>query len=151
MFVAVLWPRFKGRSVNSMASELYTTGFLKHAYEMSVNPVPDPESWDISDAIQNCIILPWKKMILPRRPKKLRILSAGEKRKLPSCSKCGKKGHNKTTCPEPSSSTSKPAKKARSCSICKKEGHTRLKCPDKPPEPTLIDTDEEKAAGPAVI
>ena len=79
MFVGVLWPRFKGRSVNSMASELYTTGFLKHAYEMSVNSIPDPESWDISDAIQNCIILPWKKKILPGRPKKLRILSAGEK------------------------------------------------------------------------
>ena len=118
---------------------------------MSVNLVPDPESWDIPDAIRNRIVLPWKKKILPGRPKKLRVPSARKKRKLPSCSKCGKKGHNKTTCPEPSSSTSKPAKKARSCSICKKEGHTRLKCPDKPPEPTLINMDKEKAAGPAVI
>jgi len=117
---------------------------------MSVNPVPDTESWDIPDAIRNRIVLPWKKKKLPGRPKKLRIPSAGEKRKSQSCSKCGKKGHNKSTCPEPSSSTSKPAKKARSCGICKKEGHNRLTCPDKPPEPTLTDTDEKNAAGAAV-
>ena len=147
VFVGVLWPRFKGTSINALASELYTTGFLKHAYEMAVNPVPDPEFWDIPDAIRNRIVLPWKRKNLPGRPKKLRIPSAGEKRKLPSCSKCGKKGHNKTTCPEPSSSTCKPAKKARACGICKKEGHNRLTCPDKPPEPTLIDTDEQNAAG----
>ena len=74
----------------------------------------------------------------------------GEK-KVTFLFKVWKKRHNKTTCPEPSSSTSKLAKKARSCSICKKEGHTRLKCPEKPPEPTLIDMDEEKVVGPAVI
>ncbi|KAK3205430.1 hypothetical protein Dsin_019476 [Dipteronia sinensis] len=88
-----------------------------------------------------------KKKNLPERPKKLRIPSAGEKRKLQSCSKCGKKGHNKITFLEPSSSTCKPVKKARTCSIYKKEEHNRLKCPDKPHEPTLIDTDEENAVG----
>ena len=74
-----------------MASDRYTTGYLKHAYGMSVNPVPDTESWDIPDAIRNRIVLPWKKKKLPGRPKKLRIPSAGEKRKSQSCSKCGKK------------------------------------------------------------
>ncbi|KAK3230306.1 hypothetical protein Dsin_002187 [Dipteronia sinensis] len=83
--------RFKGVSINALASDLYTTGFLKHAYEMGVNPVPDPEFWDIPDAILNRIVLPWKKKNLPGRPKKLRIPSVGEKRKLQSCSKCGKK------------------------------------------------------------
>lgn len=150
MFVGVLWPRFKGMSINSMASDRYTTGYLKHAYEMAVNPVPDPESWDIPDAIRNRIVLPWKKKKLPGRPKKLRIPSAGEKRKLQSCSKCGNKGHNKSACPEPSSSTSKPAKKPRSCGICKKEGHNRLTCPDKPLEPTFTDTNEGNVAGPTV-
>ena len=135
-------------SINALASDLYTTGFLKHAYEIGVNPVPDPEIWDVPDAIRNRIVLPWKKKILPGRPKKLRIPSAGEKRKLHSCSNSGKKGHNKTSCPEPSSSTCKPPKKPRSCSICKKEGHNRLTCPDKPPELTLLDTDEENAVGP---
>ncbi|KAK2648005.1 hypothetical protein Ddye_015494 [Dipteronia dyeriana] len=60
-------------------------------------------------------------------------------------------GQKKTTCLEPSSSTSKPGKKPRSCSICKKEGHHRLKYLDKAPVPTFIDIDEEKADGPAVI
>ncbi|KAK3183210.1 hypothetical protein Dsin_030496 [Dipteronia sinensis] len=80
--------RFKGVSINALASNLYTTGFLKHAYEMGVNPNPDPEFWDIPDAIRNRIVLPWKKKNFPGRPKKLRIPSAWEKRKLQSCSKC---------------------------------------------------------------
>ncbi|KAK3204670.1 hypothetical protein Dsin_018716 [Dipteronia sinensis] len=143
--------RFKCVSINALASEFYTTRFLKHAYEMGVNLVPDPEYWDIPDAIRTRIVLPWKKKNLPRRPKKLRIPSTREKRKLQSCLKCGKKGHNKITYPEPSSSTCKPAKKARTCSICKKEGHNRLKCPDKPPEPILIDSDEENAGGEALL
>ncbi|KAK2662097.1 hypothetical protein Ddye_000671 [Dipteronia dyeriana] len=80
------------RSVNQLTCFLpYTIGFLKHAYEMGVSPVPDPEFWDISDAIWNSIVLPWEKKPLPGRPKKLRISSAREKRKLHSCSKCGKK------------------------------------------------------------
>ncbi|KAK3185119.1 hypothetical protein Dsin_032405 [Dipteronia sinensis] len=83
--------RFKGVSIKALASDLYTTRFLKHAYEMGVNLIPDPKFWDIPDAIRNRIVLPWKKNNLPRRPKKLRIPSAGEKRKLQSCSKCGKK------------------------------------------------------------
>ncbi|KAK2649298.1 hypothetical protein Ddye_016787 [Dipteronia dyeriana] len=37
---AIAVARFKGVSINSLVSDLYTTRFLKHAYEMSVNPVP---------------------------------------------------------------------------------------------------------------
>ncbi|KAK2633771.1 hypothetical protein Ddye_028563 [Dipteronia dyeriana] len=148
---AIAVARFKGVSINSLVFDLYITGFLKHAYEMGVNPVPNLEFWDIPDAIQNRIVLSWEKKNLPGRPKKLRIPSVGEKRNLHSCSKCGKKGHKKNNCPESSSITNKPAKRARSCNICKKDGHNRLKCPDKPPEPILIDMDEQKAGGPPVI
>ncbi|KAK2641859.1 hypothetical protein Ddye_023622 [Dipteronia dyeriana] len=35
--------RFKGVSINSLVSDLYTIGFLKHAYEIGVNPVPNPK------------------------------------------------------------------------------------------------------------
>ncbi|KAK3221336.1 hypothetical protein Dsin_008361 [Dipteronia sinensis] len=83
--------RFKGVSIKALSSEFYTTGFLKHAYEMGVNPVLNPEYWDISDAIRTRTVLLWKKNNLQGRPKKLMISSAGEKRKLRSCSKCGKK------------------------------------------------------------
>ncbi|KAK3189585.1 hypothetical protein Dsin_029146 [Dipteronia sinensis] len=75
----------------ALASDFYTTGFLKHAYEMGVNPVPNLEYWDIPDGIRTCTVLPWQKKNLSGRPKKLRIPSAGEKRKLQSCSKCGNK------------------------------------------------------------
>ncbi|KAK2655419.1 hypothetical protein Ddye_008471 [Dipteronia dyeriana] len=143
--------RFKGMLINSLVSDLYTTGFLKHAYEIGVNPILDPKFQNIPDVIRNRIVLPWEKINLPRGPKKLWISSAGEKRKLHSCSKCGKKGHKKNTCPEPSSSTNKPAKKTRSYNICKKDGHNRLRCLDKPPEPILIDMDEQKVDGPPVI
>ncbi|KAK3193385.1 hypothetical protein Dsin_024695 [Dipteronia sinensis] len=67
---SVSWPRFKGVSINTLASEFYTTRFLKHAYEMGVIPVPDPKYWDISDAIWTYTVLPWKKKNLPERPKK---------------------------------------------------------------------------------
>ncbi|KAK2656142.1 hypothetical protein Ddye_009194 [Dipteronia dyeriana] len=83
--------RLKGVSINSLVSDLYTTRFLKHAYEMGVNPVPDPEFWNIPHVIRNSIVLSWEKKKLPGRPKKFKIPSAGEKRKLHSCSKCGKK------------------------------------------------------------
>ncbi|KAK3221321.1 hypothetical protein Dsin_008346 [Dipteronia sinensis] len=76
--------RFKGVSINALVSEFYTTGFLKHAYEMGVIPVPDPEYWDIPDAIRTRTVLPWQKKNLPGRPKKLSIPSGGEKRKLQS-------------------------------------------------------------------
>ncbi|KAK3225563.1 hypothetical protein Dsin_005425 [Dipteronia sinensis] len=129
---------FKGMSINALASDLYTTRFLKHAYEMSVNLVLDPEFWNIPHEIWNLTVLPWKKKKLIGRPKKLMIPSTEEKRKLQSCLNCGQKGHNK----KPSSGTCKPAKKARRCSICKKEGQNKLKCPNKPPDPALIDMDE---------
>ena len=132
-------------SINALCSDFFTTGWLKHAYAMAVNPVPNPETWDIPDAVRDRIVLPWLKRKQSGRPKKSRTPSAGEKRKKQTCSNCGENGHNKKRCPKPSSmpSTSKPSKKARSCGICKKEGHNRLKCPDKPLEPILNDTDEE--------
>ncbi|KAK2655013.1 hypothetical protein Ddye_008065 [Dipteronia dyeriana] len=74
--------RFKGMLINTLTSKLYTTGLLKHAYEMSVNPISDPKFWDIPDAIRNHIVLPRKKKNLLGRPKKLRIPSAGDKRNV---------------------------------------------------------------------
>ncbi|KAK3222501.1 hypothetical protein Dsin_009526 [Dipteronia sinensis] len=50
--------RFEGVSINALASEFYTTGFLKHAYEMGVNPFSDPEYWDIPDVIRTRTVLP---------------------------------------------------------------------------------------------
>jgi hypothetical protein len=132
----------KGIPINALCSDFFTTGWLKHAYAMNVNPVPNPEAWVIPEEVRDRIVLPWVIKKQSGRPKKSRTPSAGEKRKLQTCSNCGQKGHNKKHCPNPSSTTSKRTKKARTCSICKKEGHNRLKCPDRPPETSLHDTDE---------
>ncbi|KAK2661415.1 hypothetical protein Ddye_007948 [Dipteronia dyeriana] len=69
-FVRDLLIRFKGVSINAIASDLYTIEFLKHAYEMGINSVPDLDIWGISNAIRNSIVLPWKKKNLPERPMK---------------------------------------------------------------------------------
>ncbi|KAK0570847.1 hypothetical protein LWI29_007390 [Acer saccharum] len=129
----------KGKPINSLCSDFFTTGWLKQAYAMVVNPVPNPEEWDIADDVRNRVVLPWKKKRLTGRPKKNRMPSVGEKRKQQSCGNCGQKGHNQKSCTNPSCSTGKPAKKARGCSVCKKEGHNKLTCPDrdKAPDPSL--------------
>ena len=57
----MLCTRFKGISINTLASDLYIIGFPKHAYEMGVNPVLVPEFWDIPDEIRNRTVSPWKK------------------------------------------------------------------------------------------
>ena len=96
---------------------------------MSVNPVPEPEAWDIGDDVRNHLVLPWKKKRLTRKPKKNRMPSVGEKRNQQTCGNC--KGHNKNSCSNLSCSTGKPEKKPRACSVCKKEGHNKLTCPDR--------------------
>ncbi|KAK2661920.1 hypothetical protein Ddye_000494 [Dipteronia dyeriana] len=39
--------RLKGMPMTVLCSDFYTTGWLKHAYSMIVNPVPKPETWNI--------------------------------------------------------------------------------------------------------
>ncbi|KAK2640636.1 hypothetical protein Ddye_028431 [Dipteronia dyeriana] len=73
--------RLKGMPMTALCSDFYTTGWLKHAYSMIMNPVPKPETWNIPDEIHHRIILPWEKKRLIGRPKKSRIPSAGEFRK----------------------------------------------------------------------
>ncbi|KAK3230057.1 hypothetical protein Dsin_001938 [Dipteronia sinensis] len=55
--------RFKGMLINALCSDFFTTGWLKQAYAMAVNPIPKPEVWDIADDVRTRVVLPWKKMI----------------------------------------------------------------------------------------
>ncbi|KAK3212227.1 hypothetical protein Dsin_016933 [Dipteronia sinensis] len=52
--------RIKGMPINVFCSNFFTTGWLQHAYAVNVNPVPKPETWDILDAVHDCIVLPWE-------------------------------------------------------------------------------------------
>ncbi|KAK3198329.1 hypothetical protein Dsin_021744 [Dipteronia sinensis] len=54
---------FKGMPINALCSDFFTTGWLKQAYTMAVNPVPKPEVWDIADDVRTRVVLPWKKTI----------------------------------------------------------------------------------------
>ncbi|KAK3218450.1 hypothetical protein Dsin_012420 [Dipteronia sinensis] len=60
---AMVVATFKGMPISALCSDFFTIGWLKQAYAMAVNPVPKPEVWDITNAVHNCIVLLWKKMI----------------------------------------------------------------------------------------
>ncbi|KAK2663503.1 hypothetical protein Ddye_002077 [Dipteronia dyeriana] len=51
----------KGMPINILCFDFFTTGWLKYAYVMNVNPVPKPKTWDIPDAVHDRIVLPWEK------------------------------------------------------------------------------------------
>ena len=67
--ICVFCIRLKGMPINSLCSDFFTTGWLKQAYDMSVNPVPEPEAWDIGDDVRNRVVLPWKKKAIDRKTK----------------------------------------------------------------------------------
>ncbi|KAK3229730.1 hypothetical protein Dsin_001611 [Dipteronia sinensis] len=71
--------RIKGMPINAFCSDFFTTGWLQHAYAMNVNHVPKPETWDIPDAVRDCIVLPWEIKKKSGKPKKSRTPSAREK------------------------------------------------------------------------
>ncbi|KAK3225663.1 hypothetical protein Dsin_005525 [Dipteronia sinensis] len=52
---------FKGMPINALCSDFFTTGWLKQAYAMAMNPVPKPKVWDIADDVRTRVVLPWKK------------------------------------------------------------------------------------------
>ncbi|KAK3207054.1 hypothetical protein Dsin_021100 [Dipteronia sinensis] len=72
---------FKGMPINALCSNFFTTGWLKQAYAMAMNPVPKLEVCDIVDDVRTRVVLPWKKKRLTKRPKKNQMPSVGEKRK----------------------------------------------------------------------
>ncbi|KAK3204506.1 hypothetical protein Dsin_018552 [Dipteronia sinensis] len=104
--------RIKGMPINAFCSDFFTTGWLQHAYVMNVNHVPKPKTWDILDAVRDCIVLLWEIKKQSGRPKKSKTPYAGEKRKLQTCLNCGQKGYTKKSCLKPLSTTTKPAKKS---------------------------------------
>ncbi|KAK3222302.1 hypothetical protein Dsin_009327 [Dipteronia sinensis] len=60
---------FKGMPINALCSDFFTTGWLKQAYAMAVNPVPKPEVWDIANDIRTRVVLLWKKKVIDRKTK----------------------------------------------------------------------------------
>ncbi|XP_052181961.1 uncharacterized protein LOC127794754 [Diospyros lotus] len=131
---------------NSFCHPYYTASWVKKAYELPINPVPNKSAWVIAAHVRRVVVHPLVQRRQPGRPREGRIPSSGEARQRKKCGKCGAQGHNRLSCPNEWSSSigesstaattieSRDAAVAtaranRKCSICKEAGHTRRRCP----------------------
>lgn len=73
--------------------------FYRATYQFVMNPVSDLDKPNVNN-FTNCVRYPITK-ILSRRPKKIRIKSAGKisrTKNTVTCSRCGGLGHDKVLC-----------------------------------------------------
>ena len=89
-----------GKNLNSFVKPFFHTDMYRQAYSFSIGPIPTIEKPVCS--IDDAIILPLLSKRLVRKPKKNRISSIGEFKKVMKYSRCESIGrHNKRTCKEP--------------------------------------------------
>ncbi|XP_062020985.1 uncharacterized protein LOC133737456 [Rosa rugosa] len=93
--------RTKGISVYSMCSQFYTANALMLAYAEPIWPVGNKSEWDVAEDVQNKIVLPPIRQVVPGRRKAVRIPSVGEDAIRKKCTRCGEGGHNRATCQNP--------------------------------------------------
>ncbi|CAG7878667.1 unnamed protein product [Brassica rapa] len=93
--------------VESLVSEVYSVECLGNAYKVDIFPVSkiNPAEDEQTEAV-SLEVLPPATRRPPGRPRKSRILSAGEirmkaPRKKHVCSHCKGSGHNRATCKVP--------------------------------------------------
>ncbi|XP_021813085.1 uncharacterized protein LOC110756023 [Prunus avium] len=84
----------------SFASSYYTRATWAAAYAESIYPVPPQGTWVIPENVQNVNLLPPISKVMPGRRKTQRISSKGEDSRERKCSRCGVKGHYRSTCKE---------------------------------------------------
>ncbi|KAL7194073.1 hypothetical protein ACSBR2_025671 [Camellia fascicularis] len=89
-----------GKNLNSFVEPFFHADMYRQAYSFSIGPVPTVEKPLCS--IENAMILPPLSKRPAGRPKKNRIASTGEFKRVIKCSRCESIGHhNKRTCKEP--------------------------------------------------
>ncbi|CAL9021434.1 unnamed protein product [Prunus brigantina] len=81
----------------SFASSYYTRATWAAAYAESIYPVPPEATWVIPENLKKVKILPPLCKVMPGRRKTQRIPSKGEKSRQKKCSRCGVKGHYRST------------------------------------------------------
>nr|XP_043625426.1 uncharacterized protein LOC122596843 [Erigeron canadensis] len=110
------------------AMECYTSEAYRQTYAEIVYPMPHPSEWEIPDDLQT-VLPPVMDRRLPGRPKNRdRILSKGEEKKNPTCSRCKERGHTRITCGAPMlSQTSFPPPTEYGCSSKSKVHSTESK------------------------
>ncbi|CAL8109140.1 unnamed protein product [Prunus armeniaca] len=84
----------------SFAYSYYTRATWAAAYAESIYPVPPQGTWIIPENVQNVNLLPPISKVMPGRRKTQRIPSKGEDSRERKCSRCGVKGHYRSTCKE---------------------------------------------------
>ncbi|KAM6553305.1 hypothetical protein CsatB_014067 [Cannabis sativa] len=94
-------------SVYTLCSPYYTTEYWRRTYEGTIMPVGDEDDWELPDDIKNMTVgVPVEKQPVGR-PKKQKVGRIKNNRtacngeriiKSRKCSKCGAKGHNRSTC-----------------------------------------------------
>ena len=98
---AIVACKFKGISVYSMCSPFYTANALLLAYAEPIWPVGNKSEWDVPEHVQNKIVLPPIRQIVPVRRNMVRIPSVGEDAIRKKCTRCKGSGHNRSTCKNP--------------------------------------------------
>ncbi|KAL7211201.1 hypothetical protein ACSBR2_014137 [Camellia fascicularis] len=89
-----------GKNLNSFVEPFFHADMCRQAYPFSIGPVPTVEK--PMCRIDDAMILPPLSKRPARRPKKNRISSVGEFKRVIKCSRCESIGrHNKRTCKEP--------------------------------------------------
>ncbi|KAL7239369.1 hypothetical protein ACSBR2_005304 [Camellia fascicularis] len=88
------------RNLNSFVEPFFHADMYRQAYSFSIGPVPTVEKPLCS--IEDAMILPPLSKRPAGRPKKNKIASTGEFKRVIKCSRCESIGHhNKRTCKEP--------------------------------------------------
>ncbi|KAL7264973.1 hypothetical protein ACSBR1_002848 [Camellia fascicularis] len=89
-----------GKNLNSFVKPFFHADMYHQAYSFLISPVPTVEKPLCS--IEDAMILPPLSKRLAGRPKKNKIASTGEFKRVIKCSRCESIGHhNKRTCKEP--------------------------------------------------
>ncbi|XP_020874789.1 uncharacterized protein LOC110226681 [Arabidopsis lyrata subsp. lyrata] len=97
-----------GKCIYPYADDVYTTATWRSLYEETINPIGVPEEeWRVPEEVAAAIVLPPETRRQPGRRRKRRYETAEDKIKASQqsqlskrhrCSRCGKEGHNRTTC-----------------------------------------------------
>ncbi|CAL8136014.1 unnamed protein product [Prunus armeniaca] len=82
----------------SFASSYYTRATWAAAYAESIYPIPPEGTWVILENLKKVKILPPLCKVMPGHRKTQRIASKGEESRQKKCSRCGVKGHYRSTC-----------------------------------------------------
>ncbi|KAL7218233.1 hypothetical protein ACSBR2_011497 [Camellia fascicularis] len=99
-FPSIMVDLGSGKNLNSFVEPFFHVDMYRQAYSFSIGPVPTIEKPVCS--IDDAMILPPLSKRPAGRPKKNRISSTEELKRVIKCSRCESIGrHNKRTCKEP--------------------------------------------------